>query len=86
MDVLWEDLSFQTILEKKKHKTSRNFPFYVFILYSLFPYFQIINCARNITLRKTPKKKRARRLLAIFAVEYEVEVENNKTIKSERTT
>ena len=35
MDVLWEDLSFETILEKKQRITSRNFPFYVFILCSL---------------------------------------------------
>lgn len=58
----------------------------MYLFYILFPYFQIINCARNITLRKTPKKEASKETFGkIFAAveqeEEEVEVENNKIIK-----
>lgn len=59
---------------------------FMYLFYILFPYFQIINCARNITLRKTPKKEASEETFGkIFAAveqeEEEVEVENNKIIK-----
>ena len=83
MDVLWEDLSFETILKKKQRKTSRNFPFYVFILYSLSIFSDY-----KLHIKENAKKEDFWQNICSSRTrgEKEVEVENNKIIKSERTT